>query len=433
MKMTNTTIKFKGALQMKDADYDFELTDINDRIYSLEYIMDEALGHEQTIYIVDEDLDRAEVVANALNKAYEKEVEKMVESGKMLEKVGAVAGGQMVSGSSVEDEAISSIERKAKKQVNKTIEGENEMTKNNVEVIRESEAAKRFLERTGGDMYAAKNATKSNKSNEKGANKVTRKSVGTKSNTNMGVERNQQEQTPTRRLSSGAAQNALKAKREKAMESRGLSFDDSVRGEMKKVSKETPWYLRSEDYDVINRLETILADRKDKELGITDVRFLNPKDVLGDYDNGSVLVVVEISFGNGVNLRFRIKENTNERSYSDVASSNITWKQAGKSIKPVYTIYKKNEEVFSVKCCDTQIQVSSSDSEITCSKCQSVHQVVGPYVLMDGQEASIAFRGQYVQTQLDSSHIEINKDVLALAMACGQYFGNFSMHGVISE
>lgn len=443
--MTQTKVeKFVPAYQTVDADVDVLLVDIREGMWQLDQIIDEALTHNEVIHVVSED-DAGDPtpVAEALNEMYNQEHEKVQEAQKQLK-------GE-----------IEMENNTAKEMVNNAIE---ESLKKDKEVEKAQEeknkAALAFLAKNSGSLKNAQKAPSkkeepATESKKEANEEIKEETTNTKGDVNMN---NTTTMGSRRRLSAGSTKGSQNEKQTKTNEEvsnmnnnsavksnrrrlsagntntqsmpssnrrRRLAHNESATNTNTFVPFEGPWYLNADLYPALKRFESIVADMRDDELGVTDIRIVNPAS-MPKYDNKKdVIVVVQMLFGGQI-LEFPIKENKSHTSKADLTSTSIGWVNTKNGMRPAFGFWRSNSPIVEVKCsCGNKFETTANN--VYCRQCRTRHddvQVSGEHALEFG------FQDAVFQT---IPNMRIPRDVLALAMAVAQYAEGFDMHGVVAE
>lgn len=425
-------------------------------------------------------------------KVHAKELKAMMEANLQEDVVaGQVAfegQSQVPTSASAEDEAMARIQNTAKQTIKNEMKNEEEVkmtkTMTTAQQVANLEAAKQFMAGVEGKMVGAQKApakkeetkatqTQTNKEEMVNVNNGTvgtievagRQSVGRKESGNLN------NNTATKKengamvkneavVNNGGRQNAgaaagrqsagvkvnFSAVNAVAPANARLNWDESVRGTVaKKETAAMPWYLNAANYPALNDMASVLVTRKHEDLGITGINLLNPKNELA-YENHNIEAIVEVVFGKGINLRFRVERNQwkSEKSVADLRSSNVVWEEKWnaesfrKELTPSYAFARKNNVDLQVECCGVKHDAAIGDV-VTCEKCGAEHKVnmTASYTVkkQNGQLEERASKVNYfgwTKTTLGNFNIDVDKNVVAIAMAFAQFALGFEMYGLLT-
>ena len=403
-------------------------------------------------------------------------MEAQADQGTSSVKVAFEGQSQVPVSESAEEKALARIEEDAKKVVNNQTktQGENKMTNktlSNAEMVANLGAAKEFMKNMGGKLAGAqkpvakKEETTTNKNETKGAVKMnsvkigatnnglnksnaTKKENGAMVNNKAAVNNGGLKSSGTGMMgngtglkSAGSVSINFGAAAAKTNAGQRMDWNDSVRGNnnARPEAPKMPWYLNAANYPALNDIVEVLVNRKHTDLGITAINLLNPKTELA-YANDNIKAIVEVVFGKGLNLRFRIEENVYEGS-ADLRSSNVAWEEKWnaesfrKELTPVYAFARKNTVDITVECCGVKYPTTAG-SEVECKKCGAKHTVNAEAAVsheVNGEEAASKFNmyGWTKQT-LGNFNIDVDKNVIAVAMAFAQFALGYEMHGLLT-
>lgn len=402
-----------------------------------------------------------------------------VEEAKTSVKVAFEGQSQVPTSVSAEDEAMARIQNSAKQTIKNEMKNEEEVkmtkTMTTAQQVANLSAAQQFMASVEGKMVGAQKPAKKEevKATETQTNKEEMvKVVGT---VQMGGRNNagRKESGNLNKNTAVKEENGAMVKKEAAVgrnnagtnagrQSTGmkvnfgavsaapanarLTWDDSVRGTMtKKETASMPWYLNAANYPALNDMASVLVTRKHEELGITGINLLNPKSELA-YENHNILAIVEVVFGKGINLRFRVEQNQwkSEKSVADLRSSNVVWEEKWnaesfrKELTPAYAFARKNNVDLQVECCGVKHDAAIGDV-VKCEKCGAEHNVnmTASYTVkkQNGQLEERASKVNYfgwTKTTLGNFNIDVDKNVVAIAMAFAQFALGFEMYGLLT-
>lgn len=478
--------KFVASVDEVNKDTDILIEDIGTKGYSYEEIMERAENTSEPIHIIGDNKQHISNAAAVLNEQYSVERGLVSIDGSnhnQREKV-AYGADKRLEAVSTEDTAKAAIEnvmsetKNSKEMVtmtNKTVEMNNKGVSD--KEATQSSAAKKFLQRRSAEAKNAQGSTKSNKGAGNVKSQIKNRVAGgqTKSNNNKEekeMNKTENSSSVTRKIAGAGEEKKGQVGRKAAGQNKGgnemntqtkdnrkpsrrlaggqgadkkasvvrankrMDWDESVRATQKSERTTTPWYLQTKHYPVLERLDAIIADRKDAELGIESINLLNPNDEnVIPYQDHNYVMVVEIVFGGGLNIRFRISENESEYSNSNLKSSNIKWRTFGRDITPVYAFARRNTTAFRVKCeCSKYVDVYEGSRKPAKCDCGKEYTASGEFTVKVGDKAVHAdnvYLGDYTPQFMDNFNIQVDKNVLALAMAFAQYAWGYPMHGVV--
>lgn len=432
--MTNSIVKFVASTVEVNVDTDILVVDIKSMGIqeAMNHFVDEALAVQGTFHIIDESLEVADAVANAFNQKFNEEVDLMKSANNQ--------------------ESI--VSEEAKKVIDKAISQSKEET--NEAKIAKSSAAKAFLNKVGGQVQNAKKAPvvkaegKTTTTNEK--DDKTMKSTNTTQTT--ATEKNT---AGRRKLAQGATNGTAKEekrsrrevlaenvevevapKKEKKAAStrRKLERSESAAKGSSYVKHEGPWYLNKGLYDVLNRFDAVIdnmiaqeegeaVEFIDQELGLTDIRFVNPDDISRFDNKPEVINVIELK-SNGTVLQFPIKE-ANENSKSDLASPAIGWTETTKGVRPSFGHWRPNAMVVEVTC-SCGHEFTANTGNMYCPKCRTRHEDAN---VTAEHDLEFGFKDGWVFEV--NPNLFVPYEVLALVMALAQYDADLEMHGLVTE
>lgn len=308
----------------------------------------------------------------------------------------------------------------------------------------------------GGGMGGYNKQTENKSNTNNGGNEM---STQTQNNTRRGAgaPEGQQQQQGTSYVFTGQTQDQLDA----AAAGR-TGFDDSIRGTGKQAAFPGGWYLNAAKYPSLEKFQWFFDNRRalpTNDLGLTAIKFLNPKnkDIIS-YEN-EYTYVVEMVFGAGMNLRIKLTHMTEamkakqvekgfKPSKSDWKTGNIEWVQERNSNQssPRYAFSVPNDFAIGVKC-DGTIKTTKGTFKCNrthnvrakrnteCSNCGKKYDAIELQVSpnsVKGLEFS-EYQPQWNKIVLDNFNITVHEDVLALALACAQYEMRLPMHGLVPE
>lgn len=346
------TIKFVASTISVNPDTDIFVQDIGSQPgqWSIDQIMDEAKQVTQSIHIIGDGAERAVAF---LNEEWEKETNLPMDA---------------------EPELVAA----ATETKNEEVKGAVNMNNlNTVGMVGNGEGVAQS--KLAHEVLAATQSV--NKTNEKSDVKMN------KANTTVGV---------TRRLGAGVGTvggaSQAPSRRLNLNLNTNVQFDENIHRSERKTFTKGPWYLNADLYEVAARIDQVVEDRADAELGVTDIRLLAPSDVF-TYETND-LAVVEVSFG-VQSLRFRIQENTNEKSASPLKSSNIGWLESKNNrLYPAYGRYTKDA-----------LTVKMADGKTTYV-----------YVDKDGQFQQVTKLSDVTAYKFQRSDVFVSREIMALAM-----------------
>lgn len=493
------TKKFVGSMVTinKEVDMDIELVKsmLGNEAGRVE-LYKSAASVDGEIFIVDGDVARADSLAGMLNDAFNEFME--MESVATNEEVGeardvvntAFEGDSRVPVSeSAEDAAIANLNKKRvtqpagkKNTATKTTEkAEITMTNQtnaNTEANKvQSNAAKAFLASQEGKMQNAKQSPKKGKETAPKSNKpsvgvkneekkeqkkatpaksaVTKPNVNTKSEemTNMTTTNNETKGNRTtagatnNRKSAGTTGTTVKLNTAKAQSAGNrIEFQEAAN---KFTRFQGPWYLNAGLHEVVDQLEELIAMRQLAELGIKDIRFVDPSTVLS-YTNHDIKSIVELTLegkdGKDQAWNVRIKEETRDGKTADLNSPNVGWDNTGGDLKPVYQVYKKNEEnmvTFTVGAeGKTQRLTTALSKAIYVEAEETLYYtavdadgVVDAYSFdyTTGEIAELSPKQYTIQSYVPVIKEEVTTQMVVLALGFAQYAHGYNMHGVVEE
>lgn len=402
-------------MAIKNEGYAGAIEDIMDRVFTKD------LKGVGTIHVVDDNRKLASEIAEVLNAKYEKEMELMKESNMAKDIVNEV------------------VDAPAKK------EEEKEMTQ--AEKIVQSAAAQKFLQKHGAKAQNAKKPESKKEettTNTKEEKKMNTKTMGGRrrvAGANVGQESTETKQEQTnnqkemgnvnnkgmgskgngRRRMAGNTQVAGE-KKERTTGRKRLGRTDSARPTFTK--HEGPWYLNVSLYPVLERFESIIETMSDDELGLTDIRLVEPTEISRYERKDDVDVVVQL-LHNGSILEFPIKEAAGN-SKSDLSSPAIGWVTTRNGMRPAFGNWVSNTPMVQMKCsCGNQLEVRGDN--VWCGQCKTRHDDVAI-----SAEHNFDFNFPAVFFNENPHHI-VPRDILALVMAIAQYDAGLKMGNVIAE
>lgn len=204
-----------------------------------------------------------------------------------------------------------------------------------------------------------------------------------------------------------------------------------------------PWYLNVSLHPIVAHLEELVAMRKLEEVGIKDIRFVDPNTVLS-YENHGVKSIVEITVEGkkGDNVwSIRIQDETREGKTADLKSSNIGWETVDGELRPVYQYFKKNEENLvtffgkdGVRETTALEAVTTMNGHVFYSKVTEDGTVNGYMFDHTTEEVTeLGDKAYTIQSYVPVVKREVAQEVLVLALAFAQYAHGLNMHGVVEE
>ena len=211
------------------------------------------------------------------------------------------------------------------------------------------------------------------------------------------------------------------------------------------------WYCNAEEYKSLKDFAMYYTNRRalpTNALGLTAINFLDPKNKKNvPYDN-NYDIIVEMVFGMGANVRFKLSRFTAEQkaemearglrvSKSDWKTGNIEWMSDNNGgLAPRYAFATPNDFVMAVKCECGKTVNARAKREVKC-QCGKKHNAIHITPTMESAAGvnfvEDRFQPQWNKVVLDNFNITIHKDVLALALACAAYERFLPMYGLMEE
>lgn len=460
---------------------------------AIEYYVDRAVtefAEEREIYIVEADTTIAEGIVGALNASYNERAEAQEVPEPSYVFAGAAEtvayGGEAVSNNDTAAAAIANIE--STKQSKGEVNNMNTNVINNLAAngVNDSDAlaiAMKLKEAAG--KAAGTNQTKSNvkenvqMNNRRGTTTVTKEEEtqapvqggfvfgGTKQNNNGGNNMNTQTQgkeetketAPTNRRGSGST--GAPAGNTPAGNGPSFTFNGSTQDTVNNAGGltgwdatdreselsdgfEGAWYCNPNKYPILKDFMFYFENRRALPVnpyGLTKISFLNPKDKkVVEYDN-KYEIVVELSFGKGVNVRIKLTRVTEQMkaeqaskgfrvSKSDWSTGNIRWVEQAGQLAPRYAFSVRNDLALNVKCaCERQHTVHTAYA--TTCKCGKKYEAVKMAPV--GESAKLNFseyQSDWTPVVLNNFNTKVHKDTLALALACAAKERGLSVWGL---
>ena len=211
------------------------------------------------------------------------------------------------------------------------------------------------------------------------------------------------------------------------------------------------WYCNAEEYKSLKDFAMYYTNRRalpTNALGLTAINFLDPKNKKNvPYDN-NYDIIVEMVFGMGANVRFKLSRFTAEQkaemearglrvSKSDWKTGNIEWMSDNNGgLAPRYAFATPNDFVMAVKCECGKTVNARAKREVKC-QCGKKHNAIHITPTMESAAGvnfvEDRFQPQWNKVVLDNFNITIHKDVLALALACAAYERFLPTYGLMEE
>jgi len=447
--MTNT--KFVAGTVVTNGDVDILVADIRDGMLKYEVIMDEAFEHQDTVVVVDDNLDLAQATADTLNEEYTNEaklrgVEEMTtqeQAKELVSKVFEVAATteeehDPAAAIAATPAAQEFLNKFSAKMANAKVAPSKKQEAGPAET-EYREAQSKTLRQRYEEAITKEEATKTKeevKMNTTTTNTevktTTRRRLGsaagqTQNNTNKQEEMKEMNNTQTkgasRRLSAGATAGNTNTTSTGGGRRRLQRSESATRSNF--VQHEGPWYLNASLYPVLERFESILETMSDDELGIQDIRLVEATEFPRYAKQADVLFVVQL-LTNGVVLNFPITQ-ASASSKADLSSKAIGWINTRNGVRPAFGHWRGNSLKVEAKCaCGKEFEAETTN--MYCRHCRKRHEDV---VITGNHNLEFGFvDGAIFET---NPHMSVPRDVLALVMAIAQYDEGYDMHGVVAE